>query len=78
MRYHLGLAGDCAICSLDTRSFTADILDIGVRPTDIAIVDLDDRVLKSGRTTGVTRGIVSRVDEAKLEKLLAEYDPFTK
>ncbi len=61
-RSHLGLAGDCAVAKIVDRKFSAEILDIGVIPSKIAKVDLLDGVIKSGRTTGTTRGIVRRID----------------
>jgi len=36
-------------------------MEIEVTPTRVGRVELGDRVVKSGRTTGVTRGVVSRV-----------------
>jgi len=62
IRSHLGPAGDCAIARIENRDYQTDILDLAVTPTQIAQVELDDRVIKSGRTTGVTRGIVRRID----------------
>jgi len=59
-RSHLGLAGDCAVCSID-RSFERRILDLDIAPLRIGKADLGDKVVKSGRTTGVTFGVVSRV-----------------
>ncbi|ATE67476.1 endonuclease [Rhizorhabdus dicambivorans] len=61
VRSHLGLAGDCAIASLDARHFDGTILDLGRAVNRIAKAELDDKVVKSGRTTGVTRGVVTRV-----------------
>ena len=61
VRSHLGHAGDCAIASIEGRNFEQAILELGVVPRRIARVDLDDPVVKSGRTTGVTFGIVRRV-----------------
>lgn len=62
VRSHLGLAGDCAIASIGERAFSAEVLELGVRPLRIAKAELGDKVIKSGRTTGVTRGIVTRVE----------------
>lgn len=62
LRSHLGAAGDCAIAHLKDREFDQNIHNLGVTPTAIANVDLDDIVVKSGRTTGVTYGKVRRVD----------------
>ena len=61
MRSHLGLAGDCAIASIEDRGFDERIVGLDVIPERrIGKVELRDRVAKSGRTTGVTRGIVTR------------------
>ena len=61
VRSHLGLAGDCAICSIIGRRAEGEILELEVTPLRIAEVALDDEVVKSGRTTGVTYGIVKRI-----------------
>lgn len=62
VRSFLGLAGDCAIASIENRRFVKEILDIdGAVPTHTAKAQLNDRVVKSGRTTGTTYGIVRRV-----------------
>ena len=64
LRSHLGAAGDCALASVEGRKIDPHVLGIpgaGI----IARVGkpaLGDRVLKSGRTTGVTYGVVTRVD----------------
>lgn len=58
---HLGLAGDCAIARIDRRELDDVIIDLDTSVKQIADPELDDRVIKSGRTTAVTRGIVSRV-----------------
>ena len=61
VRSHLGLAGDCAIASIEDRGFDERIVGLDVIPERrIGKVELRDRVAKSGRTTGVTRGIVTR------------------
>jgi endonuclease G len=60
LRSHFGLAGDCAIAGLETRLYDEAILELGVAPKRLAKVSIGDRVIKSGRTTGVTRGIVIR------------------
>lgn len=62
LRSHLGAAGDCAIARIEDRDFTTDIIELGVTPTRLARVELDDKVIKSGRTTGVTSGQVRRID----------------
>ncbi|MEK6274337.1 MAG: DNA/RNA non-specific endonuclease [Actinomycetota bacterium] len=61
IRSFLGLAGDCAIASLKNREAKEDILDLDVSVRQIGDPELDDRVVKSGRTTGVTYGRITRV-----------------
>ena len=61
VRSHLGVAGDCAVSSIEGRDFGEEILGLDVTPTAVAKVNLGDRVVKSGRTTGVTHGVVRRV-----------------
>lgn len=64
IRSHLGLAGDCAIASIEGRSFKEDILELNTAPKRVAKVNLGDKVVKSGRTTGVTYGVVTRIGVA--------------
>lgn len=64
IRSHLGLAGDCAIASIEGRGFKEDILELSISPKRVAKVNLGDKVVKSGRTTGVTYGVVTRVGVA--------------
>jgi endonuclease G, mitochondrial len=61
LRSHLGLAGDCAVAAITGRAFDMSILELDVRPQRLAAAELDDLVIKSGRTTGVTAGEVTRV-----------------
>ncbi len=61
-RSHLGHAGDCAICTIENRSFSNAVIDLGVSIDKLGEPELGDKVIKSGRTTGVTHGIVSRVN----------------
>lgn len=61
VRSHLGVAGDCAIASVDQRKLESEVLDIGIPVAKIGEPELGDRVVKSGRTTDVTYGIVSRI-----------------
>jgi endonuclease G len=61
IRSFLGLGGDCAIADLQNRQAAEDILDLGVPVHQIGDPELDDRVVKSGRTTAVTFGRVTRV-----------------
>lgn len=61
VRSHRGLAGDCAIATIEQRLFEEKLFELGVAPKRLARVALGDRVTKSARTTGVTRGIVVRI-----------------
>lgn len=61
VRSHLGAAGDCAIASIENRKFIPEILDLSVKVEAIGEPELNDKVIKSGRTTAVTHGIVSRI-----------------
>ncbi len=61
VRSHLGLAGDCAISTIENRGIDSSILELGTTPQQFGKTNLGDRVVKSGRTTGVTHGIVERV-----------------
>lgn len=60
-RSFLGLAGDCAVASIAGRGAMQTILDLGVPVRQLGEPQLGDRVVKSGRTTNVTYGIVSRI-----------------
>jgi endonuclease G len=60
-RSFLGLAGDCAIASIDGRRVTPEILGLRAAVRRIGDPDLGDRVVKSGRTTAVTHGLVTRI-----------------
>ena len=62
LRSHLGPAGDCAIASIETRRAEPEILDLKTTIGRIGKAQLGDRVIKSGRTTGVTFGVVTRVE----------------
>jgi endonuclease G len=62
LRSHLGLAGDCAIASISGRRYAQTVFALTKAPTRIARPELGDKVVKSGRTTAVTYGIVRRVD----------------
>ncbi|BDU06765.1 DNA/RNA non-specific endonuclease [Nocardia cyriacigeorgica] len=61
-RSHLGIAGDCAVATIEDRRFDTGILGIDVTPTELGDPELGDTVIKSGRTTSVTHGVVRRVD----------------
>lgn len=60
-RSFLGRKGDCAIASIQGRDFDEDIMELNEHPEQVAEVELGDKVVKSGRTTGVTFGIVTRI-----------------
>lgn len=60
-RSFLGLAGDCAIASIDSRRTTPEILGLQVAVRRLGDPELGDRVIKSGRTTAVTYGVVKRI-----------------
>jgi len=62
LRSHLGPAGDCAVATMVGRDVEPEILGLGVIPERVARVEIDDIVIKSGRTTGITQGKVRRVD----------------
>jgi endonuclease G len=62
VRSHLGVAGDCAIARIEGRQVDPGVLDLGVKVGRLARAELGDVVVKSGRTTAVTRGVVRRVD----------------
>jgi endonuclease G len=61
VRSHLGAAGDCAVASIEDRNFDQNILELGVKVEQLGEPELGDKLIKSGRTTGVTHGIVTRV-----------------
>ena len=61
VRSFLGLAGDCAIASLEGRGAEETILELDVPVRRLGDPELGDRVVKSGRTTGVTYGVVTRL-----------------
>lgn len=62
VRSHLGHAGDCAVCSIEDRGIQPEIMDLRTTLKALGEPELGDAVIKSGRTTGVTHGIVTRVD----------------
>lgn len=61
-RSHLGPAGDCAVASIEGRGIVPEILGIGTAPQELGEPEIGDKVLKSGRTTGLTHGVVRRID----------------
>ena len=62
VRSHLGVAGDCAVSSIEDRSFNSEVFELGIAPEQLGEPELGDKVIKSGRTTAVTQGIVRRID----------------
>ncbi|WNV82700.1 DNA/RNA non-specific endonuclease [Umezawaea sp. Da 62-37] len=62
VRSYLGKAGDCAIASIEDRGYDVNAMGLDVAVTQIGEPELGDKVVKSGRTTGVTHGVVRRVD----------------
>ena len=68
LRSHLGAAGDCALARIRQRDIDRSVYGLDVTPVRMARVELGDRLVKSGRTTAITHGIVRRVDVmAKLD-----------
>ncbi|MFI9584339.1 DNA/RNA non-specific endonuclease [Streptomyces sp. NPDC052236] len=61
-RSHLGIAGDCAVATIEDRHFSGEILELDVVPEELGEPELGDKVIKSGRTTGVTHGVVRRIE----------------
>lgn len=61
LRSHVGLAGDCAVATVEARAIDRAILGLGVTPLRVARAELGDRLVKSGRTSGVTYAVVRRV-----------------
>ncbi len=62
LRSHLGAAGDCAVATISGRAYSGEVLGLGVAVSEIGDPEIGDRVVKSGRTTGVTRGKVVRIE----------------
>lgn len=62
VRGYVGEAGDFAIAKIDSRKFAPQLIGTKFAPARVARAELDDKVVKVGRTTGLTYGIVSRVD----------------
>ncbi|NEA31015.1 DNA/RNA non-specific endonuclease [Streptomyces sp. SID13031] len=62
LRSYLGIAGDGAIAGVEGRDLDPSVLELDVVPEELGDPELGDKVVKSGRTTGVTHGIVRRVD----------------
>ena len=62
VRSYLGIGGDCALSSIEDRTYKEEILQLATTVKEISDPELDDRVVKSGRTTNVTYGVVVRTD----------------
>jgi endonuclease G len=62
VRSHLGVAGDCAIATIENRQFDPSVYGLDTVPSIVAKAELNDKVAKSGRTTAITYGIVRRVE----------------
>ncbi len=62
LRSHLGTEGDCAVAVIEGRGVDPHVLGLGVVPSSTREARLGDTVVKSGRTTGVTYGIVQRIE----------------
>ena len=60
-RSYLGTLGDAAVAKIINREFTTDILELNISPKHTASAQLGDLVVKSGASSGVTFGIVTRV-----------------
>lgn len=66
-RMMLGRRGDAAIAALDTeREIQTAQFETGVEVRAARRVRIGDRVTKSGRTTGVTRGVVDGIGRYRL------------
>lgn len=61
IRSHLGHAGDCAIATIEDRAHEPEIIDLKVKAEKLGEPALGDKVVKSGRTTAITHGIVTRI-----------------
>ncbi|MCV3273344.1 DNA/RNA non-specific endonuclease [Roseobacter sinensis] len=62
LRSHLGIAGDCALARIEDRDFERAIHGLDTAPAQMAEVELGDTVVKTGRTTATTYGVVRRTD----------------
>lgn len=63
VRSFVGLAGDCALATVSRRAVTEEALGLGVAVRRVGEPELGDRVVKSGRTSGVTHGIVTQIHQ---------------
>jgi endonuclease G len=60
-RSYLGIAGDCALATIEDRTLEAKILGLNLAVGRLGEPELGDKVVKSGRTTNVTYGQVNRI-----------------
>ncbi len=60
-RSYLGTLGDAAVAKIINREFTTEILGLHLTPDRTASAQLGAAVVKSGASSGVTFGIVTRV-----------------
>ncbi|WP_321796829.1 DNA/RNA non-specific endonuclease [Caballeronia sp. J97] len=61
-RSHLGIAGDCAVATIENRQFDPKLLELDTAVANIGKAEIGDLVVKSGRTTGVTFATVTRIE----------------
>jgi len=61
VRSHLGVAGDCAIATVEYRQLDDNIFGLDTIVSEVGEPELGDHVVKSGRTTDITYGIVNRI-----------------
>ncbi|MGH1338567.1 MAG: hypothetical protein ACRBFS_20805 [Aureispira sp.] len=61
VRSYLGRAGDCAISTIEGRGYSENIYEFGTPVEQLCEPEYGDLVIKSGRTTNVTHGMVVRV-----------------
>jgi endonuclease G len=57
-----GPAGDCAVASIEGRAADPKPVDVNAVPRRLGKAELGDVVVKSGRTTDVTYGVVTRIE----------------
>ncbi len=62
IRSYVGKEGDCAIATIEGRGFTEEIYGLGTKICELGDPELLDKVVKSGRTTGVTFGVIVRIN----------------
>jgi endonuclease G len=62
VRSYLGRAGDCAIATIEGRGYSEKIYKFDTSIENLCEPEYGDKVMKSGRTTNVTHGIVVRIN----------------